>query len=121
PILRIGAAVLAATCTAGCSKLGLGGDGNPTAPAGPPAAGSTIVYAAIGASDVTGVGGSVLCPLTDCANGTGYVQTAVRTLRGRGYTVNVTNLGIPTAVIGPDFQSLGRQFNRTIEGNYIEF
>ena len=104
----------------GCNKLGLG-NGSPTAPTTPPAPGSSIVYAAIGASDVTGVGSSVLCPLADCPNGMGYVQVAVRTLRSQGFTIAVSNLGLPTAVIGPDFQALGRQFGRTIEGNYLEF
>ena len=111
---------LAALVTTGCNKLGLGNNG-PTAPTTPPAPGSSIVYVAVGASDVTGVGSSVLCPLADCPNGTGYVQVAVRTLRAQGFTIAVTNLGIPTAVIGPDFQALGRQFGRTIEGNYLEF
>src|SRR5258708_5403468 len=57
PIRRIAlACTLLATVTA-CDKLGLGS--SPTAP-GPPAAGSTINYTAVGASDVTGVGSSVL-------------------------------------------------------------
>jgi lysophospholipase L1-like esterase len=34
--------------------------------------------------------------------------------------VNVNNLGIPTAVIGRDFQSLGAQYGRFIAGNYID-
>ena len=40
--------------------------------------------------------------------------------RGQGYTVNLLNLGIPTAVIGRDFQTLGQQYGRTIEANFID-
>jgi lysophospholipase L1-like esterase len=116
PIRRIAiACTLLATVTA-CDKLGLGS--SPTAP-GPPAAGSTINYSAVGASDVTGVGSSVLCPLSDCPDGTGYVQSTIRQLRAQGFTVAVRNLGIPTAVIGPDFEALGQLYNHTIVGNFI--
>ena len=67
-------------------------------------------YAAIGASDVSGIGSSVVCVLqSDCPNGTGYVFVAARGLRGRGFTVNVTNLGLPTGVISRSFQDLGSQ------------
>jgi lysophospholipase L1-like esterase len=119
PILRIG---LVAGCTAmlaGCSKLKSGD--SPTAPTPPPAANSTIAYSAIGASDANGVGSSVLCvPFTDCPNGLGYVPVAVRQLRSLGYTVNHLNLGIATAVIGRDFQTLAQQFNHPVVGNFIE-
>jgi lysophospholipase L1-like esterase len=50
----------------------------------------------------------------------GYVQIATRQLRSQGFTVTLSNLGIPTAVIGRDFQNLGQQHNRTIAGNFIE-
>ena len=90
-------------------------------PSGPPAAGSTIVYTALGASDANGVGSSVECLfLSDCPNGMGYVPVTVRQLRARGFTVTHLNLGIPTAVIGRDFQTLGQQYNRTIVGNFID-
>lgn len=90
---------------------------------GAPAPGSTIVYTAIGASDATGHGGSVPCdvPFQSCPNGTGYVFVATRTLQSQGFTVNLLNLGIVTAVIGPDFQTLGFNNGRTIAGNFIEF
>jgi lysophospholipase L1-like esterase len=101
--------------------LGLGGEKSPTAPSGPPATGSTIVYTAIGASDANGVGSSVVClPFTDCPDGMGYVQVAVRALKAQGFTVTLRNLGIPTAVISGAFQSLGRQYGRVIEGNFID-
>ncbi len=120
PILRITVAAVALVSTIACSKLGIG-DNGPTAPSGPPAAGSTIVYTAVGASDAVGVGASNVCvPLADCPAGTGYVPLSIRQLRAQGFTVNSQNLGLPTAVIGRDFQTLGQQYNRTIAGNFIE-
>jgi lysophospholipase L1-like esterase len=78
------------------------------------------VYAALGASDVTGVGSSAVCLLSDCPDGMGYVQVAVRQLRSLGFTVSVNNLGLPTAVIGRDFETLGQQYGHFVRGNFIE-
>ena len=50
----------------------------------------------------------------------GYVPVAVRALKAQGFTVTNLNLGIPTTVIGADFQALGTKYNRTIFGNMIE-
>jgi len=78
------------------------------------------VYDAVGASDADGVGSSVECvPFTTCPNGMGYPQVAARQLMGQGFNVSLTNLGIPTSVIGPDFELLGQQYNRVIVGNLI--
>lgn len=111
-------AVLAAA--PGCDKLGLPG-GNPTAPSGPPTTGSTIVYTAIGASDAIGYGSSAPClPFDSSCSGMGYVQVSTRQLRTQGFTVNLTNLGIPTAVIGRDFQTLGQQYGLAIEANFVD-
>lgn len=105
-------------CLTGCDILKRD---SPTAPSSPPPAGSTIVYSAIGASDATGHGASIECvPFSDCPSGTGYVQMAARTLRAQGFSVDLTNVGIPTAVIGRDFETLGRQYNRTILGNFVD-
>jgi len=121
PILRICILAAAVSAATGCSKLGLGGGGSPAAPSGPPAAGSTIFYTAVGASDANGVGSSAEClPFADCPAGMGYVPVAVRSLKAQGFTVTNLNLGIPTSVIGRDFQSLGQQYNRVIAGNFIE-
>ena len=120
PIWRIAVLAGVLATVAGCDKLGLGNN-SPTAPTGPPAPGSTIVYTAIGASDANGLGSSVPCiPFDNGCPGMGYVQVAARELRTRGFTVNLTNLGLPTAVIGRDFQTLGQQNGRTIEANFIE-
>jgi lysophospholipase L1-like esterase len=105
---------------ASCDKLGLGNVGNPAAP-GPPTAGSAIVYSAIGASDANGVGSSVQCvPLDHTCPGMGYVYVTARQLTAQGFSVSLLNLGLPTAVIGRDFETLGQQFNRTIIGNFID-
>ncbi len=121
PILRIALTLLVSVCGGACDTLGLGSDSSPTAPTGPPVAGSAIVYAAVGASEASGIGSSVECvPFTDCPQGMGYVQVATRQLKASGFTVTLTNLGIPTAVIGRDFQMLGQQNGRTILGNLID-
>lgn len=108
--------LLAAFFTAACQSLK-----SPSGPSPLPEPNSTINYTAIGASDALGIGASVECfPFADCPNGKGYVQETARQLRGLGFTVNLTNLGIPTAVIGRDFQNLGAQYGRFIAGNFIE-
>ena len=119
PIRRIGAFAGCALLAASCSNTG---GTSPTGPSGPPPAGSTIVYTAVGASDATGYGSSVVCVpfVVDCPNGTGYVQVAVRALQSQGYKVTVRNMGEPTAVIGQDFQSLGQQYGRIIAFNFID-
>lgn len=117
-IIRFIACALALT-TGACSKLG-NDSGSPTAPSGVPAAGSTIVYSAVGASDVLGIGSTSPCFLFEDCNGTGYVWVAARQLRGQGYTVTVGNLGIPAGVISRAFQDLGTQNGRTIGGNIID-
>jgi lysophospholipase L1-like esterase len=122
--LRIVLAVpYAALATISCDKLGLGTGGNPTGPdpVPPPSAGTTIMYAAIGASDALGVGSTAPClPFIDCPDGMGYVQVAARQLRTQGFPVTVSNLGVPTSVIGRDFELLGQQYNRQILGNFID-
>jgi lysophospholipase L1-like esterase len=118
PITRIAWSAAFATIVSGCDKLGSGG---PAAPTPVPSPGSTITWTAIGASDANGVGSSAPCvPLQDCPNGMGYVPVAARQLRAQGFSVNLLNLGIATAVISRSFESLGQQYNRTILGNFIE-
>lgn len=110
-----------AALSIGCGALNNDNSANPAAPSGPPATGSKIVYDAVGASDADGYGSSVPCvPFVDCPNGKGYAQDATRQLTNQGFTVTLTNFGIPTAVIGRDFQTLGQQYGRTIEGNFID-
>jgi lysophospholipase L1-like esterase len=117
PALIVVGLALAASVGA-CAK----GGQSPTGPSGPPGPGSKIVYTAIGASDATGHGASVPCdiPFQECPNGTGYVYVATRQLQAKGFTVTLRNMGIPTAVIGRDFETLGQQYNHFIVGNFIE-
>src|SRR5262249_21960404 len=121
PKLRICPAALLVLVTLiapNCSKMGSGD--SPTAPSGPPSPGSTIVYTAVGASDVTGEGSSKPClPFEDC-NGNGYVWVAARQLRSQGYTVTVFSLGIPTTVISRPFAELAVQYGRTVVSNILE-
>lgn len=118
PIRRIGIPAGCALLAASCSTT----DRSPTGPSGPPPPGSTIVYTAVGASDAIGFGSSVVCVpfVVDCPNGMGYIQVGVRALQSQGYKVTLRNMGEPTAVIGPDFQSLGQQYGRTIPFNFID-
>src|SRR3954453_12617461 len=117
PISRIGTIVLVLGLAAGCSKSQ---SGTPTSPGGVPSPGSTIVYDAVGASDADGVGSSVVCPpFVDCPNGMGYPQIAARQLQAQGFTVSLTNFGIPTATLGPTLQALGAQLGRLIVGNFL--
>jgi lysophospholipase L1-like esterase len=90
-------------CAAGmvlCVSFGCSHSNNPMDP-GAPAAGSALTYAALGASDVVGVGSSKPCTANfqDC-DGNSYVFVAARQLRTQGYTVTVSPLGISGAVIG---------------------
>ena len=100
---------------------GCSGEDNPVGPSGPPPAGSTIKYTAIGASDANGIGSTVQCaPFTACPAGNGYVPVAERRLTALGYTVSLLNLGIPTAVISRRAQNLGQQYGQFVLGNFLE-
>ena len=98
------------------------GSGNETTGPSPlPAPNSTIVYTALGASDVLGIGGSVACaPWDDCAGGRGYVQVAGRELRSRGFTVNVHPLGVPGAVLSRRILVLGQRYRSDLLTNIME-
>jgi lysophospholipase L1-like esterase len=87
----------------------------------PLASSTTYSYTAVGASDAIGYGGSAPCvPFTECPNGTGYVQTIARRLHTSGKTVDMLNLGIPGAVLGPETQALGNSMGAGIFGNFLE-
>ncbi len=122
--MRISSAtLLVALCVAatGCETLGIGGKDGPTAPTGPPAPGSAVVYSVVGASDVIGYGSSRPClPFEDC-DGTGYAWVAARQLRTQGFTVTVGPLGIPGAVTSRAFQDLAIRYGRTdVQLNLIQ-
>ena len=101
---------------AGCAR-----SENPLAPSGPPSPGSIIRYTAVGASDANGVGSSSPCFTEDCPVGTGYVQTAARSLREQGFTVDAANRGLPGAVLSRRIFALGKQYGRDeLLFNFIE-
>ena len=124
PKLRIGlpalVVLLSFTFLTGCD--GLENNGPPTAPSGPLPAGSPVIYAAVGASDVTGIGSSNPCLalFTDCPASTGYAFVAARQLRSIGHAVTVNNLSIPTAVISERVRTLGLDNGHQTFGSLID-
>jgi lysophospholipase L1-like esterase len=113
---RIAISVLALIATA-CG--GSSSSSSPTAPTAPSAS-TAVRYAALGASDANGVGGSVPCvPFTACENGTGYVPGLARLLRG-SREVTLTNIGIPAAVLSPTIHDLARRYGREVPANFID-
>jgi lysophospholipase L1-like esterase len=107
--------VVTAVTLAACQKK----DSSPTAPTDPQAPADAF-YTALGASDAIGIGASIPCiPFAPCPHGTGYVPVIVRGLDD-DRSVTLTNLGIPTAVISPHFEALGRQYGRDPLGNFLE-
>lgn len=111
-----------ATLASGCETIRDAFTPSPSSPAiGPPAAGAAISYAAIGASDALGIGGSAPCQLfTACEGGTGYVQRLTRELRARNHETTLVNLGIPAAVLSPAIHDLARTHNRDVPANFID-
>ena len=79
---------------------------------------NTIFYTAIGASDANGIGSSHPC-LGSCTDGQGYVPQLTRRLRQGGVSVTLDNLGIPTAVLSPEFNSSPVRVNRETFGNFL--
>lgn len=98
---------------AGCDALK-----TPTTPA---LASGAVRYAAVGASDAIGYGGSVVCqPFAACPDGTGYVQTVSRRLRAAHTDYADTNLGIPAAVVSRRLMDLGKSVGRDPLTNFID-
>jgi lysophospholipase L1-like esterase len=114
--------LLLAVTAGGCDRIRDAFTPSPSSPTvGPPAAGAAISYAAIGASDALGIGGSVPCQLfTPCESGTGYVQRLTRELRAQNHETTLVNLGIPAAVLSPAIHDLARANNRDVPANFID-
>ncbi len=86
----------------------------------PPAPAAPIRYTAVGASHANGVGSTVPCvPFTACDNGTGYVPVLARQLR-TSREVTLMNLGLPASVLSPAIETIARQNNREVTGNFID-
>ena len=121
--MRIVAAALLVVCgigTTACDKLGLGDDDNPTSPTNPTPS-APIHYTPVGASDVLGIGSTAPCvPFGDCPTGKGYAFVAAAQLRTQGYSVTVTQRGLPTATISRRFMDLGNQHGHPVFANMVE-
>lgn len=78
----------------------------------PPDPGSILVYSVLGTTDAVGFGSSKPCPLLEDCDGNGYAWVAARQLRTQGFTVTLTSLGIPGAVVGPAVQDLAQRAGR---------
>ncbi|GAC1300910.1 MAG: hypothetical protein NVSMB19_08270 [Vulcanimicrobiaceae bacterium] len=91
---------------------------SPTATVAPKA----IVYTALGASDAVGFGASVPCanpPVVadpTCPGGTGYVPLLAAQLAKTPANVTLLDLGISSAVIGPDIAAVGNQYGSGSSG-----
>jgi lysophospholipase L1-like esterase len=112
--------VALAAAGAGCSK-----SDRPTTPSPTPTPTPTneVFYAAVGASDGIGFGGSVPCvPFDpDCPNGTGYVYVIKRRFQSDGKTVSLSNRSVPGAVLSSAIMALGRDIGRNdIPSNFID-
>jgi lysophospholipase L1-like esterase len=93
----------------------------PTTPTPSPT--SPVHYAVVGASDTIGFGGSVLCvPFDpDCPTGTGYVYVVKRRFQADGVTVQLSNRGLPGAVLSSAILALARDIGRTdIPGTFLD-
>jgi lysophospholipase L1-like esterase len=105
---------------AALSLAGCGNTGNPTPPS--PSA-NAFNYTAIGASDAIGFGSSNVCfPFTACPNGTGYVQDLGRQYQADHPTItmNLLDMGIPGAVLGPTVMNLGNSLRLDIPANFLD-
>lgn len=110
-------AIAFASLAAAFAGCGGGSGGNAPAPAPTPVAGRTLVYVAIGASDAVGVGASVSCAAPGasiaaptCPGGTGYVPDLANSLAQSGVKVQLDDLGISGAVIGPDLEKTANAY-----------
>jgi lysophospholipase L1-like esterase len=81
-------------------------------PTSPSPANNTVFYTVVGASDAVGFGSSAPClPFEDCA-GNGYAPLVKRRFQNDGATVQLTNRGVPGAVISPAMLTLARDIGR---------
>ena len=81
-----------------------------------------VNYTAIGASDGSGFGSSVVCaPFDpDCPSGTGYVYLLKRRLQSDGRTVSLQNLAVPGSVLSPAIQNLSREIGRDVLSTFFD-
>jgi lysophospholipase L1-like esterase len=104
-LVLLGATLAATISLAACSQLSQNVPGN-----------SGVVishnYTAFGASDAVGVGASVMCDpnglvaIPTCPGGTGYVPDIANVLAQPPGRVNLNDLGISGAVVGPNVKAV---------------
>jgi lysophospholipase L1-like esterase len=108
---------IAVTSLAACGLLN---NGTPTTPS---PTSNIFAYTAIGASDAIGFGSSNVCfPFAACPNGTGYVQDIGRQYQADhpAVTMNLLDMGIPGAVLGPTIMNLGNSLGLGIPANFLD-
>ena len=111
------ALVCALPAASGCKR-----SETPTTPTPTPSP-TQVQYAAVGASDAIGFGGSVPCvPFDpDCAAGTGYVYVVKRRFQTDGVAVQLSNRGLPGAVLSQAILTLARDIGRAdIPGTFLD-
>jgi lysophospholipase L1-like esterase len=96
---------------------------DPTGPTPPPPSGNPtqVSYAVVGASDAVGFGSSAPClPFEDCA-GAGYAPLVKRRFQSDGASVQVSNRGLPGAVLSQAFLTLARDLGRNdVPGTFLD-
>jgi lysophospholipase L1-like esterase len=80
-----------------------------------------VNYTVVGASDAIGFGSSAPCfPFDDCP-GTGYAALVKRRFQADGADVQVSNRGLPGAVISQAFLTLARDLGRNdVPGTFLD-
>ena len=124
-LARLGSLLAAASALAGCISL------NGIIQPGSESTGRVYDYTAIGASDAVGVGSSRPCQTAtvvvgsdseqlpsppSCPNGKGYPPDIVGLLTAGSSTVQLTDLGISGAAIGPTERTLGNTWEPFVFG-----
>ena len=116
-LTRYLAPVLALALLTSCNKSDDNGDEG----GGPGPSPMERRYTALGASDAVGVGASVPClPFTDCPNGTGYVPRILAHLREAEPAWQLTNMGLPGAVMSREVQDIGNGVGIGINNNFLQ-
>jgi lysophospholipase L1-like esterase len=119
----MGRALLLLVLVSGWAGVGCKRAEPPTGPSPPPptTTPTQVTYAVVGASDAIGFGSTTPCfPFDDCA-GTGYVPLVKRRFQTDGAAVQVSNRGLPGAVISQSFLTLARDLGRNdVPGTFLD-
>jgi hypothetical protein len=127
-LVALGAIAAIACSLVGCTQLGHLQSANPNV-----SSPLTYDYTAIGASDAVGYGSSAPCPTSlisipnspdmelmptpvNCPGGLGYIPDIAGLLSTGANTVNLTDLGISGATVGPTERALGNTYEPLVFG-----